>query len=384
MAGESDTADNCSRAVLVLVAPPPPSQSERPDWVVAYFGLTPKSVNARERFVLTALVRNSGDGDAAVSPRLRYYYSLDAAISSDDTEVGSDLMHPPLEASASREEAIFLTAPSYGGTYHYYACVDAIATESDTSNNCSRTVALTVAGPPRPQPDLMVHSPYVTIASPIAEQSFTLGATVRNQGDVDAGATTLRYYLSSDGTIATSDTQVGTVAVADLPAYTSREESVDLTAPKAPGTYHYGACVDPVPGESETTDNCSAAVSVTVFPASTGSSHYGAFAFEPLHCVDHAVGIVVDRRSEREALNAAQQACLDDGGTVRGCSRPVSFRQCLAVGFGTGDGGICAGSLLAEGSTLAAVESAALARCEADVNFSNCSIAASGCNSPSE
>ena len=38
---------------------------------------------------------------------------------------------------------------------------------------------------------------------------------------------------------------------------------MDLTAPSSPGTYYYGACVDAVPNESDTTNNC-ASVPVTV------------------------------------------------------------------------------------------------------------------------
>ena len=42
-----------------------------------------------------------------------------------------------------------------------------------------------------------------------------------------------------------------------------------LTAPTTPGIYHYGACVDPVAGESDTTNNCSASVEVAVQDAVT-------------------------------------------------------------------------------------------------------------------
>ena len=41
-------------------------------------------------------------------------------------------------------------------------------------------------------------------------------------------------------------------------------ESIALTAPTTAGTYYYGACVDAVEGESDTTDNCSSAVAVRV------------------------------------------------------------------------------------------------------------------------
>ncbi len=37
-----------------------------------------------------------------------------------------------------------------------------------------------------------------------------------------------------------------------------------LSATSTPGTYYYGARVDAVSGKTDTTDNCSAAVAVTV------------------------------------------------------------------------------------------------------------------------
>ena len=53
-------------------------------------------------------------------------------------------------------------------------------------------------------------------------------------------------------------------AVAALAALGRGGESVELTAPSSPGTYYYGACVAAVTDESDTTNNCSASVPVTV------------------------------------------------------------------------------------------------------------------------
>ena len=49
-----------------------------------------------------------------------------------------------------------------------------------------------------------------------------------------------------------------------LDASDSGPESVSVTAPSTPGTYYYGACVDSVTGETDTTNNCSVAVAVNV------------------------------------------------------------------------------------------------------------------------
>ena len=86
-----------------------------------------------------------------------------------------------------------------------------------------------------------------------------------------SGATTLRYYRSSDETIDRSDTQVGTNSVSAINLGSSSGKiEITLTTPATPGTYYYGACVDPVPDEDDTTNNCSTAVDVvevTVRPA---------------------------------------------------------------------------------------------------------------------
>ena len=113
-------------------------------------------------------------------------------------------------------------------------------------------------------PDLVIQTPSVSDSSPNAGGSFTFSATVRNQGNGLSASTTLRYYRSPDATISASDTAVGTDAVKALVASGSSAQSVALTAPSAAGTYYYGACVDPVSGESNSQNNCSTAVRVTV------------------------------------------------------------------------------------------------------------------------
>ena len=125
---------------------------------------------------------------------------------------------------------------------------------------------MTIAPRPPPQgaTDLVVVSPSVTDSNPQAGGEFMLPVTVRNQGGGESAATTLRYYLSTDATITTSDTAVGTVEVVTLVPLGGSLPTIRLTAPSTPGTYYYGACVDAVAGESETTNNCSASVQVNV------------------------------------------------------------------------------------------------------------------------
>ncbi len=252
---ESDTTNNCSPAVTVTVGAAP-----APDLVVDTPTVDASAPAAGARFTLSATVRNQGNGSSAFTT-LRYYRSTDPTITTGDTEVGTDAVFR-LDATESGAESISLTAPSTPGTYYYGACVDTVSDESDTTNNCSTAVTVTVGA--APAPDLVVDTPTVDGSAPAAGARFTLSATVRNQGSGRSASTTLRYYRSTDSTITTGDTAVGTDSVSGLNSPGSGDESISLTAPSSPGTYYYGACVDTVSDESDTTNNCSAAVTVTV------------------------------------------------------------------------------------------------------------------------
>ena len=117
---------------------------------------------------------------------------------------------------------------------------------------------------PSGSPDLIVESPSVSNSTLTVGQPFTLQATVRNQGSGQSAATTLWYYQSVNATISASDTRVGSNAIGSLNASSSSVESISLNAPSSTGTYYYGACVASVSGESNTGNNCSRAVRVTV------------------------------------------------------------------------------------------------------------------------
>ena len=255
--GESDTTNNCSESLTITVG------GAAPDLVVLGPGVGSGSRDPGEMFHLLVTVHNQGAGGSAATT-VRFYRSTDATITTSDTLEGTGAVNT-LVPSGGSGETILLTAPSTVGTYHYGACVDAVPTESDTTNNCSTSVQVTVPRPEEgPAPDLVVGAPSVNNDELDVGATFTLSATVTNDGDAASAATTLRYYRSTDELIKTSDTQVDTDAVAELAASGTSSESVSLTAPSTAGIYYYGACVDSVTGESDTTNNCSESVPVDV------------------------------------------------------------------------------------------------------------------------
>ena len=230
-----------------------------PDLAVQSVSVSDNTLTPGQSFTLRATVRNQGTGQSAATT-LRYYRSSNRTISTRDTQVGADPVGA-LAASGTSAESISLTAPSSEGTYYYGACVVSVSGESDTRNNCSGGIRVTVEAR---TPDLVVVSASVSNSTLTTGQSFTLSATVRNGGSGRSGVTTLHYYRSTDATISTRDTQVGTDPVGALGASRTSAESIRLTAPSSAGTYYYGACVAGVSGESDTRNNCSPAVQVIV------------------------------------------------------------------------------------------------------------------------
>ena len=268
--GETNTENNCSTGVPIVVEG---SEEGNPDLsVVAPLTLDYKP--ATGEFILWASVRNTGSS-LSTATTIRYFRSDDKTIDVTDAQVGTGDINP-ISVDATYESGIYIKAPTSPGTYYYGACVDPVPGESDTNNNCSEAMPVNLG-----VPDLAVGLAWVSTSVPLAGQSFTMMATVRNQGPEAAGSTTLRYYRSDDATIDASDTPVGAGDVGSLtgidgligwpgsrPAAsgTSRE-SITVSAPSTPGIYYYGACADGVSGEANTDNNCSEGIYVRVVPA---------------------------------------------------------------------------------------------------------------------
>ena len=166
-------------------------------------------------------------------------------------------------------------------------------------------------------PDLVVEGVSVSDSSPETGDSFTLTATVRNRGDGPSAATTLRYYRSSNSTISSRDTQVGTDAVAALGAGSRSAESIRVTAPSQDGAYYYGGCVASVSGESNTGNNCSSGVRVSVSDGGGGGGGGGDDfqSFSGLRIGDDGS---VTLRTGGITLAAGKTGCIRGGGTYNG------------------------------------------------------------------
>ena len=424
------------------------SSVQRPDLVVDSLTATDPAQDPDNVFTVSATVRNQGDGPAAATI-VHFYRSTDPTIDDSDTFVGTDGV-PALAAGGSNGQSILLGAPSEPGTYYFGACVNAVADESVSGNNCSTSVQIDVGGggdgggggtggggrepsgddhgndrasasdvdipsttagelehgdkdffrihiaspgtlqvktecrsrtpfdhcistdtygilyngngteiarnddggtgrnflidagtlsagayylevrgfqPSRTglyelvvsgsarstvqrNPDVVVESPAVSDATPAAGARITVSATVRNQGDAPAAATTLLYYRSADAAIATTDTRVGTDPVRALSAGAASDEAIALNVPVQSGTYYYGACVAAVVGEAVRDNNCSSGVRVEVPEGGVGGGTVGGGTGDDDHGNDRASATRVDIPSTTGG-NLERRADLD-------------------------------------------------------------------------
>ena len=124
-------------AVLAL-----PTTTTTWDLVVESPSVSDNSVTTGQSFDINATVRNQGTGTAA-STTLHYYRSDDEVISTTDTFIASDEV-PSLDggATSAQSESASINAID---TYWVGACVDAVAGESSTSNQCSTGVQVIVS-----------------------------------------------------------------------------------------------------------------------------------------------------------------------------------------------------------------------------------------------
>jgi subtilisin family serine protease len=98
---------------------------------------------------------------------------------------------------------------------------------------------------PGPQPDLMM----TAVSGPTSGQTgdtIIISDTVTNQGAGQASPFSVGLYLSTDATVTTADTRVGTRSVNGLEVGASSSGSTSVTLPigLTPGTYFIGAIAD--------------------------------------------------------------------------------------------------------------------------------------------
>ena len=254
----------CRFLVFLLFANAAAIAAEVSDLGVDTVRVNRTTLHPGDTFRVETVIRNHGTA-ASTPATLSYYVSSDDTISGADTEIQTETV-PRIAAGGTLERSVHLTAPDTPGTYYYGVCVNTVAAEADTTHNCSNATAITVKGA-----DLMIFdAPQLSKNTLKSGETFQINTRVWNRGRIPSPQTTLRYYRSEDETLSLDDTEVASDAVPPLSgrgAHASRRRadlSKTLTAPETSGTYAYIVCVDATPGDTDTINNCSQPIPITV------------------------------------------------------------------------------------------------------------------------
>jgi subtilase family serine protease len=186
-------------------------------------------------------IKNAGTLVAAAS-KVGVYLSTDSTITTADKLIGTDAVAALLAGQASNEGGTFALSALTPGTYYLGVVADYDKKVAELNeNNNTATVAFTVGA------DLdILDSPAPTATLSADGKSLTLAYQVKNIGKTGSATSTSGVYLSTDATITTSDTLLGTDAVAALLAGAARAEggTFNLPAGLAPGQYYVGVIAD--------------------------------------------------------------------------------------------------------------------------------------------
>lgn len=210
-------------------------------------------------FSVTDTTANAGDLAAAASTT-RYYLSSDAVKDVSDLLIGARALGV-LAGGGSSSATVTVSVPAALGAYYLLACADdlGVVSETDETNNCRVAAGrVTISAP-----DLVTTTLSAPPTAANAGSAFTVSDTVANQGNVAAGATTTRYYLSLDGTWSAADVLLaGSRSVPALDPAGTSNAIVTVTIPSgtAQGTYYLLACADDLGAVAELSEsnNCRA------------------------------------------------------------------------------------------------------------------------------
>jgi subtilase family serine protease len=232
------------------------------DLAIAAFTV-PGTAGAGSPLTVNDTTVNQGSGTAAASTTA-FYLSTNSVFDAGDVLLGSRGVPALAPATASPgTTALPIPAATVAGTYFVIARVDAddaVAETVETNNTSARQVVI--------GPDLVV----ATFAAPptaVAGSAITVSDTTRNQGAGGAGASTTRFYLSTNALLDTADAVLGDRAVAALGAGAASTASTSVTIPAGTvaGSYFLIIRVDADGTVAETQEvNNTAPVPIRVTP----------------------------------------------------------------------------------------------------------------------
>lgn len=251
---------------------PPPGPD--PDMRGLVFGVFNDPATAGGNVVVDFIVENNGATDVGQFT-VDFYLSTNSTITTDDFFLGQRIVGGIDTGLTTGVLTQILKLPAAAnafwngtGTYHVGMIIDRDdnVAESNESNNSNRGLLLD-------KDDLTVIVPIVpadlrgtafnVVQEPLeAGDNFDLLFTVENAATGNAGPFSVRFFLSSNSLISTSDQQLGQFDFTGLAGNTSQANSINLTLPtdqifygNGDDTYFIGMIVDAGGAVAESNEN---------------------------------------------------------------------------------------------------------------------------------
>jgi len=229
----------------------------------------PANAMAGDTISVNYTVQNQRTPAVAGNFDLAYVLSTDGTIGNGDdvalTPVsGTTIAGLAGNSSTSSNSMVSIPGATAANNYYIGITVDsgAVVAESDETNNTLLSVAPIAVSAAA---DLTI----TAVSAPLGAfegDNIIVGNTVHNPSTADAGAFTVGIYLSTDATITTGDTLIGSRAVAGLLAGQSDNANTSVTIPAiTAGVYYIGALADSgnvVPEISESNNYAAQTISI--------------------------------------------------------------------------------------------------------------------------
>lgn len=201
--------------------------------------ITPSVTNpvVGQPIFMTVIVRNQGSYSAGAF-RVDAYYHSTSAPTTPCSEWDGRWSVGGLAPGAIVTLTLSMSY-STPGTKRFWAWADSCNDDSESSgSNNQRSVDITVTAP-----DLYVQSLSVDPSSPVAGQSITVSAVVKNQGSASSGSTSLDIFHDLASAPTAGDVADQTVAIPGLTPGATATRTFTLSYPTT-GTRHLWAYID--------------------------------------------------------------------------------------------------------------------------------------------
>jgi hypothetical protein len=223
----------------------------------------PSTVPAGTDLSVLVFVNNMGSGDSSAFS-VKLIISPNKEFSENDSELGI-LFPKPVPAGGSSGIPWQGKLDQPPGTYWVKVCVVPRGKEVSPGSSCTTAKKIVV-----PVIDLAVSHVEIRPQMIVSGVPVLFRAAIDNRGSQTSDPTKVRYVLSSNPSISRSDPLL---VVQEVPAIEAGErwgEPSRGVVKANPGEYWLGACIDPIKGENEASNNCShgsqIAVVEDVFP----------------------------------------------------------------------------------------------------------------------